>query len=134
MTGDPAAAALHELLSAVLRGVRASARPAARAARSRTAMRERRDAFKARILGIAAGYDPRFERLANRIREAADGLVACAACPALPATTHRSEQRMRTFVKDRYAPHAGIRPRQEAVLGRKDVQGDVDGQGRQPCP
>ena len=103
MTGDPAAAALHELLSAVLRGVRASARPAARAARSRTAMRERRDAFKARILGIAAGYDPRFERLANRIREAADGLVACAACPALPATTHRSEQRMRTFVKDRYA-------------------------------
>ena len=103
MTGDPAAAALHELLSALLRGVRASARPAARAARSRTAMRERRDAFKARILGIAAGYDPRFERLANRIREAADGLVACAACPALPATTHRSEQRMRTFVKDRYA-------------------------------
>ena len=66
-------------------------------------MRERRGAFKARILGIAAGYDPRLERLANRIREAADGLVACAAYPALPATTRRSERRMRTFVKDRYA-------------------------------
>ena len=66
-------------------------------------MRERRGAFKARILGIAAGCDPKFERLANRIRGAADGLVACAAYPAFPATTRRSERRMRTFVKDRYA-------------------------------
>ena len=31
-------------------------------------------------------------------------------------------------------PHTGLRPRQGAVLGRKDMQGDMEGQGRQPCP
>ena len=122
MTGDPAAAVLHERFSGTLAEVRACAAGHTGGAFPNPTMGDKAAAYKARILGIAEGFDKAgFRRVANRIRGAADGTVECIIRPGLTATTHKSEQGMREFVRDR-----GSSPMLVSAPGRRRYS---DGKG-----
>ena len=122
MTGDPAAAVLHERFSGTLAEVRACAAGHTGGAFPDPTMGDKAAAYKARILGIAEGFDKAgFRRVANRIRGAADGTVECIIRPGLTATTHKSEQGMREFVRDR-----GSSPMLVSAPGRRRYS---DGKG-----
>ena len=91
MTGDPAATVLHERLGGTLAEVRACAAGHTGGAFPGPTMGDGAEAHKARIVGIAERLGKaEFRRLANRIRDAADGLAGCVVRPGLTAMTHKS--------------------------------------------
>ena len=135
MTGDPAAAVLHERLGGALAEARACAAGRAGGAFPGQAMGDRAAACKARILGIAEGLDKAgFRRAADGIRRAADGTVECVVRPGLTATTHKSEQGMREFVGAGARARSCRRARQEEVLGREGAPRYAAQQGPGPLP
>ena len=129
MTGDPAAAVLYERLGGTLAEVRACAAGHASGAFPDQTMRGKAEAYKARILGIAEEFDKAgfrrvadgIRRVADGIRRVADGTVECVVRPGLTGTTHKSEQGMREFVRDR-----GSSPMLVSAPGRRRYS---DGKG-----
>ena len=115
MTGDPAAARLHEMFGAVLAEVREYAAGHRGGAFPEPGAGKAAKEFKERILGLADAYEKAgHERKATRFRRSASGLVKCVEYPALTATTHKSEQCMRDLGRDRDAS-----PMLVSDIGRK---------------